>query len=264
MISTKLQIVSDVHLEFYSKKSIPKLEKHADNLALLGDIGKPFMETYKMFLEMQSEKFSKVFVIMGNHEYYNGKKCVPEILDQAKKVCNEFHNVYLLDKETYDLTDKTTLLGCTLWSPANAYAVEGMNDFRKILVKWSRTSGTEEEWKLRKPITGQMYKTWHMEHVFWLEKEIEHCKKQGKNAVVLTHHAPLKEMGGKYIGSPLSSGYVSNLAHMFKPPVIAFANGHLHSNCDIMLNDIRCVSNSMGYPHEQDTGYKPDVVLEIP
>ena len=38
---TTLQIVSDTHLEFRNNE-FPVINRHASNLALLGDIGKPF------------------------------------------------------------------------------------------------------------------------------------------------------------------------------------------------------------------------------
>ena len=79
----RLQIVSDIHLEFYSQ-NFPVIEKHAGNVALLGDIGKPFTYVYERFLFQQSETFDHVFVILGNHEYYNANKTMDKIILKAR------------------------------------------------------------------------------------------------------------------------------------------------------------------------------------
>src|SRR5688572_28243834 len=70
----RIQIVSDIHLEFRSKANMPIIKRHAENLALLGDIGKPFCTSYASFIGEQAETFDHIFVVMGNHEYYNAKK----------------------------------------------------------------------------------------------------------------------------------------------------------------------------------------------
>ena len=41
-------------------------------LALLGDIGLVTTAEYKNFLLDMADKFEKVFVILGNHEFYHG------------------------------------------------------------------------------------------------------------------------------------------------------------------------------------------------
>ena len=263
---TQLQIESDIHLEFY-KRTIPTITKHAENLALLGDIGKPFESNYKEFIEAQSKQFENVFVLLGNHEYYSITRTVPEILEKAKEVCGSFKNVHLLERDSYQLTEKTRLLGCTLWSQITEYSSGRLNDFNKIHLKLPRMetslSDPLETYDKREKISVKNYRDWHCRDLFWIEKEISECRKAGMNAVVLTHHAPLKEMSGKYVGSDISSAFTSPLDHLFKPPVIAFANGHVHSNCDILKNNIRCISNARGYPGE-DTGYKENVVVDIP
>lgn len=62
-------IISDIHSEL--SKSIPNLIFPTQNIALCGDIGNPFMDTYKKILDICSEHYQHVFVIAGNHEYYN-------------------------------------------------------------------------------------------------------------------------------------------------------------------------------------------------
>lgn len=244
---------------------MPIIVPCAKYLALLGDIGKPFMESYRLFLEIISKQFEQVFVLMGNHEYYSCRRPVDKILKQAKDVCDSFSNVHLLDRNSYQLTSSIKLLGVTLWSPISEFAASMMNDFRKIIVDYSAKS--QDGNTIRKKLSRNVYKQWHYRDLMWLEKEI--CKSREKNEtgideklIILSHHSPLKVMSGEHIDSPATSAFTSSLDYLFKPPVIAFANGHVHSNCDVVVNNIRCVSNAMGYPGE-DAGYKPNVVLKF-
>ncbi len=248
-MTSQLQIVSDVHLEF--RRVPPYIPRAAPNLALLGDIGKPFMTSYARFLTEQSKRFDNVFLIMGNHEYDNNKHTVDEILAKARAVCSNIPNVHLLERDSYDLTDQTTLLGCTLWSNIQPHVVKHLNDFKKILVERKQT------------LSPCIYNSWHRRDVTWLDQAITVCHERGRKAIVLTHHGPLHAMSGEYLNSPLSSGFTTDLFDLFREPVVAFASGHVHSNVDITRNDIRSVSNALGYPKEE-TGYKSSVVVDVP
>ncbi|KAI8815528.1 Metallo-dependent phosphatase-like protein [Fimicolochytrium jonesii] len=246
----RLQIVSDLHLEFYLKKPLPEFTRHGDDLALLGDIGKPWEPTYKNFIEREASRFDNVFLLLGNHEYYHRYAPVENILAEAEKVAACFQNVHLLERSTFDLTASTRLLGATLWSDIDSYASQRLNDFRTIRDKDG-------------PLTLERYRQWHKRDVSWLEQELERCRQEGVHAVVLTHHGPCQAMSGKFFGDALNPAFVTNLERLFAPPAIAFASGHVHSNCDLEVNGIRSVSNAKGYPGEA-TGYKEDVVIDIP
>lgn len=255
-----LQIVSDVHLEFYGHVAYrPVLEKFAPYLALLGDIGKPFSEGYKKFIADQSAAFDKVFVLIGNHELYSDEHDAAEVIEQARAVCEGFHNVFFLERAMYDISEKTVLLGCTLWSDIDSKAADSLNDFRKIRQK--RAGST----KLAK-LTPDVYQSWHERDVKWIQDTLDELRTTHpeKKAVVLTHHAPHKSMDGEYYGNRMSSAFTTDLTNLFRDPVIAFANGHVHSNCDLLVNNIRCVSNAMGYPGEQKRAkYNKNVTVEF-
>lgn len=252
---TSLQIVSDIHLEVRKKADVPIIQKYAPNLALLGDIGKPFMDTYKLFLHEQSQVFDNVFVIMGNHEYYHNSKTANEILVRAKQVCSQMRNVHLLERESFDLTANTRLLGCTLWSAITKTAAAGLSDMRKIHVY-------KDKRPFRETLDQNTYLAWHARDVLWIQKEMEKALQDKKKLVVLTHHGPLMEMTGQYAINPLTSAFVSDLKHLFTEPVLAFASGHVHSNVDTTFNKIRSVSNAVGY--KEQTGYRENVVINIP
>lgn len=248
---TGIQIISDTHLEFRTPKTLPLIHKHADNLALLGDIGKPFMASYSHFLGEQALKFDNVFVIMGNHEYYHSSKTADKVLEQAKRVCSQWNNVHLLERTAYNVTDQTVVLGCTLWSNMQSFVAGSIADTSKIKVA------------KQTPLVVDTYRQWHQRDVEWLQETLDQVQEQGKQAIVLTHHGPLLDMSGQYKGSFLDSAFTTDLSHLFKPPLLAWASGHVHSNCDIEYNGVRSVSNALGYPNEA-TGYKENVVIHLP
>jgi hypothetical protein len=261
--TTTLQIISDVHLEF--RKSQPTIPPYGENLAILGDIGKPGTDIYNKFITTQSEHFNKVFLIMGNHDYYHSKDTVDKILLKTKDICNSFNNVYLLERDSFQITEKTSLLGCSLWSHCDPEIVPFLNDFKKIHIKDINNYYDDPllEWKSKKLLDVNTYNSWHDRDVKWLDYNIQKRNYIDESVVILTHHSPLKIMGGKYINNNLHSAFTTDLKHLFKYPVIAFCNGHVHSNCDVKYNNIRCVSNALGYENE-DTGYSSNVVIDIP
>lgn len=252
-----IQIISDVHLEFRKKSGPPIIHPIANHLALLGDIGKPFDSSYHDFIAIQAQNFEHVFVIMGNHEYYNkGNITVDAVLKKARSICSEWNNVHLLERDIFELNDKTTIIGCTLWSPLNEKTAQYLNDMNMIYVDKENAKGKPK----KKLLDVQTYFSWHLRDVQWLQSTLKTVKEQNRQAIVLTHHGPLMDMSGKYRGNQFNSGFVSNLKHLFEPPAIAFASGHVHSNVDVCVNGVRSVSNALGYPGE-DTGFKEDVIV---
>jgi hypothetical protein len=260
--TTTLQIISDIHLEF--RKSYPTIPKFAENLAILGDIGKPGTKIYEEFILTQSNQFDKVFLLMGNHDYYHSKDTVDKIIQKTRDLCKTTSNVHLLERDSFQLTDETVLLGCTLWSNINTHAAIHLNDFKHIHLKVSEElSDPLLKWKSKRLLDVNTYQDWHNRDVRWLNYNIEKRENTGESVVILTHHAPLKIMGGKYQNNKLDSAFTTDLKGLFKPPVIACCSGHLHANTDVKYNNIRSVSNAMGYENE-DTGYRSNVVIDIP
>ena len=246
-----IQIVSDVHLEHRAYGDYFTIKPVAKNLALLGDIGKPFHASYRDFLALQSSAFQKVFVIIGNHEKYGSN--ADAVDDKVRQVCSTFPNVHLLERDSFQLTERTTLLGCTLWSNIDNRSSLSINDFN--LIKTNEDKGM---------LSRDTYLSWHRRDVKWIENAIQTVASEGRKAVVFTHHGPHPAMSGKYLGSPISSAFVTDLSRLLKPPVIAWASGHVHSNVDFVEAGVRLVSNAVGYPRENgQVGFNNDVVLEF-
>jgi len=73
-LSFQFQLVSDLHLEYYDKiKFDDFIIPTAQNLIIAGDIGYQHLDNYDIFMQLCSESFDKVFIVLGNHDYYNYK-----------------------------------------------------------------------------------------------------------------------------------------------------------------------------------------------
>jgi len=68
----RFQYVSDLHLEF--RKKVLRIPPVAPFLLLAGDIGYPCRSLYREFLRYAAHDFEKVFLVAGNHEFYQGAK----------------------------------------------------------------------------------------------------------------------------------------------------------------------------------------------
>ncbi len=75
----KIQIASDIHLEFYKNKprdrhffqTLVDPSTAADVLVLAGDIGYPEDHITREFIKWACESWPKVYWVLGNHEYYS-------------------------------------------------------------------------------------------------------------------------------------------------------------------------------------------------
>ena len=244
----KFQVLSDLHLEIHD--AVFDFPKKAPFLILAGDVGDPSQETYKAFLHEQADRFDKVFVISGNHEYYG--KTLDETNDLISGICSQREDLVFLNQTSYDLDDDHVILGTTLWS-------EMLDDQRSDLTCFMADFRKIKDWSFEK-------NNWqHAKEKAWLQSAIREVEKKEKLAIVVTHHAPSYHgtVAPKYKGDILSSGFCTDLESMMKLPVTCHMFGHTHFSCDKMFNgECRLVSNQLGYGDEE-TGFNPEFVVEV-
>ena len=133
-----IQYLSDIHLEFMTK--VPKIKVMADVLCLAGDIGYPYSGIYKNFLIEMNKSFKKVFLIAGNHEYYNSDKYSNHSMDDVNTMIKSLIKFHKLDNITflnnsYELYNDIIFVGTTLWSNIQSQNMNDiclMNDFKQI------------------------------------------------------------------------------------------------------------------------------------
>ncbi|ERV37565.1 hypothetical protein Q069_00064 [Pseudomonas aeruginosa BL15] len=241
----KISVLSDLHLEF---KPFEPVVSDADLVVLAGDI-----HTRERGVKWANQTFScEVLYILGNHEFYGGH--FDRTLEKARQAA-ETH-VHVMENDVF-IKDGIRFLGCTGWTDfaamgdvtaASSEARGTMTDFRVI------RAGSNFH-KLR---TDEVASRSRQSHA-WLTAELERPF-NGKTMVV-THHAPLVEVGGHENQGPITASYCNNW-HSLVTLSDAWIFGHTHHAVDVELGGCRLVSNPLGYPNEQ-TGFDPYKVLDL-
>ena len=219
----KIQYVSDLHIDVRQKIPIITPQPDVKHLCICGDIGNFQESIVQDFLESIDKQYEKIFIVPGNHEY--GNDCVydPKTVadDTIKKICKMYKNIYFLSNSTYQLTEKTVIIGSILWSDlskkanANDYTIHNL-EFRK--------------------------------NVLFIKHAIMNAKIAKQNVIVMTHFVPtIKLIHPVYLVSPSIDFFVSDLEYLMASPVIAWICGHTHSVIDCHINGVYCGVNALGY-----------------
>jgi len=267
-------VASDIHLEYYTVGSdnLNELKSRicteiasvplADRvLFLCGDIGSPLLPTYADFLGFCSTHFSVVYLITGNHEYYNPPNSTePYDMQQIRSIIVEqatvYPNVRYLDN-SYTIDDAHSIIvyGSTLWSkqrPYNTY--KGINDFTYIV--------TPESKKTNSNITLEQYDELHEQAIRDLQsamRDIRAIRTDSKygvyDLIIMTHHLPSRDLiAPQFIDNDnLNQFFATDLEYIFEQNqnnncvAYCFA-GHTHYRMQIAKSGIRFVVHPYGYP----------------
>lgn len=232
----RLQVLSDLHLEHWRR--LPQIPVVARNIALLGDIGYPRSQIYQDFIAQCSERYQRVFLIAGNHEYDHAR--IQDVDRFIGAFAREFPNVHYLQR-TSVFVDRYKIIGTTLWT--NDY-------FPGTLVK----TDSREISRL------------HNQNLAFLEREL----RSGALTIVLTHHAPLytREIAGPFWEHPRARAFFNRLDHLFTPPLVAWGFGHTHYNSRVNYKTIdgtliRLMTNQMGYNQKQNARFENDYAVDF-
>eukprot|EP00727_Mastigamoeba_balamuthi_P004813 m51a1_g1433 hypothetical protein (613) ;mRNA; f:88850-91557 len=242
-----MQFTSDTHLEFGTN---PNIVPVAPYLGLLGDIGLLIKEgevsclqTYREFLMRQASRFERVFVVMGNHEFY--KKDVEDAKKTLAELCSLQPNITMLDRSSFVTPEGVRVVGSTLWSEVpesqRAEVTLTLNDYRRI-----RTTGG-------RLLTVDDTNSWHMQDRAFIQSELELAKDENQKVVVLSHHAPVAQCcssAAEFYDKPANHGFMTDLSHMFGPPMAAWLYGHTHWFQDMTIKGTQIASNPHGYPQD--------------
>jgi DNA repair exonuclease SbcCD nuclease subunit len=245
MMTTKVQITSDLHLEFAQNfievVSHKALKPTGDILLLAGDIfnycSRP---VFNQFIDAYKDDFEKIVVIGGNHEWYNSK------YQKGIIPSNEGKLVYLHD-EVF-VHNNIRIIGSTMWSGASYESSRFLNDYFKI-GDFNVNSENAIHEEAKDFITEELAKDF-----------------DGKT-IVMTHHLPLWEcVSDQYKGSPMNDCFASNQDLIIRNyDIDLWIHGHSHDFQDITIHDTRIVRNPLGYGgygHEWKD-WKPDFTIEM-
>lgn len=261
----KVQLVSDVHLEF---KPHHVVNRGAEVLVLCGDIcvaetlhdspqGLKALRYRDFFVEV-SHSFGHVVYVLGNHEHYHGKvDCSVGYLRAALQSWG-ISNIHVLEQDVFKLGN-VVFLGGTLWTDMNRgdpltlyHLKSNMNDFKVTRVQ------------------GSGYRLWTPEQAAVCHKRtLEYFKvvldlSREQKVVVLTHHAPSSQSIDERFAHDtlMNGGYCSELGEFVldHPQIVTWCHGHMHSFSDYRIGTTRVLCNPVGYPGERTYS---DLIFEV-
>ncbi|KAI1086123.1 Metallo-dependent phosphatase-like protein [Rostrohypoxylon terebratum] len=241
----RVQILSDLHLELNQQYSSFAIPISAPFLILGGDIGRlTDYEGYLNFVMVQASRYQKVFLVLGNHEFYG--LSYESGIEEARRLAQEpclAGKLILLDRMRWDDPDSDlTVLGCTLWSEIpdrDRNVVESrINDFRMI-----------RGWN------AQRHNEAHLAEVDWLRNQVAQAASHGggeipRRILVVTHHAPCIKGTSRPedAHNPWSSAFSTDLvARGGWDDVKVWVFGHTHYSTRFMKQGIEIVANQRGY-----------------
>jgi predicted phosphodiesterase len=233
----RLQVVSDLHLEFYADHGRGLLEtirwdEDASAVILAGDIGVPTgrrRKTLDHAFGFLSSRFPTVFFVPGNHEFYRTQ--APAGLDKIRRTVANHPKVTLLEPGVIARWADRRVVGATLWfrnRRTNARLAGMLSDFAEIsgFVPW-------------------VYEQ-NRSHVAWLNEAVR------EGDIVVTHHLPsLRSVAPQYENDPLNVFFVCEMDELIRErrPAL-WVHGHTHEPCRYSHGATTVVCNPFGYPDE--------------
>lgn len=219
------QYVSDLHIDRNKNLKIKLNPKNVDkNLIIAGDLCKTEDDKlYTKFISKVCKIFDNVFLIPGNHEYYESS--FKKTNDFLKRLNKTYINLHVLNKKKFKTKKGNILLGCTLWSYVPSHLLKKVTIVEPIM-----------------NFSNEKRNSLFEDHHRWLLKNIN----KNPNAIVITHHSP----SHKFI-SPIFKKcssryrYVNDLDFLI-PFTKKWIFGHTHFK---KSNGI-AISNPMGNPSE--------------
>lgn len=241
----RVQIYSDIHLEFYN--TYPHIKPECETLILTGDVGKLHLQHWRDFIEYCSQTWNKVYYVLGNHEFYHNNKSIQALKREYTTFFSRYQNIHLLDCST-DTQEDILIVGCTLWSYADQTIQDSISDFRAIKYKHNERT---------KPITPQQYNKLHASELEFLRQTLVNT--EYSKIIICTHYPTTQQTSNpKYNNQPTNiRDYFTNeidFTEYTDKEIICIA-GHTHWSYDFKTDNVRYIANQFGYPDEIKGGY---------
>ena len=233
----KLQILSDLHLEYRRHLVIPHTD--ADVVILAGDI-----DVGTDGIRWAARTFSQeVVYVPGNHEFYGSD--AEALLQKLKAEARRSGKVHLLSDEAW-VYRGVRFLGTTLWTDfclfgeemrhqAMIHSEKAMKDFQ-VIRKGSRRIKAED------------WLAWHAKSRVWLTGALG--EPFAGPTVVISHHFPSKRsVETRYANALLSAAFGSDLEKLLESRrADLWVHGHAHASLHYTVDRTEVVCNPRGYP----------------
>ena len=267
----KVDILSDLHLDFYFKPHLTTSEniaslfgdiftdnntrKVGDVLIIAGDIGH-YNEQNIEVLKIFQEKFYKhIICVLGNHDYYliDSEAKYTFENDSFKRVkdmrslINQEKNMYCLDGEVIEI-EGIKFGGADSWYDGSYVKKYYTNlDNNHINLLWN---GNINDSRLIKGISR--FDDITKLEIQKLEKIYQNCD------VMITHVNPSideEHINEKYRNSPINTFFTFDGSKFYKNGSMKYwVFGHTHDAIEYEIEDIKFLCNPLGYPNESQYG----------
>ena len=229
----------------------------APTLVVAGDVTSHTDPAYRGYLQTLFKNHLHGVYVPGNHEIWGSTGHISGVLDFIERTCASLDTPVTLLRAGnwgFDMPEThTRVLGATLWThiPPEFFsrAPSILNDFKFIKTGTHRTLEAED--------MNRMHET----DKNWIARAVHEAGRDGKRAVVVTHHAPsiaLSAMNDNKAKNGMGVFYYGDDMNgvLGMPNISAWLYGHTHESWVLRLRgiDYPFVTNALGYPHES-TGF---------
>lgn len=277
----KVRICSDLHCEFWDfnkferllNMRLPELPTDKESvLVIAGDSGtfKHYPSTLKPLFNLVAQRFNKVIVVYGNHEWYH-----TDIWGEEKKFWEDKklpENVHILQND-YLIIDDVVFIGATLWTSFNdrdflamSHGRDSMNDYQCIRLSYDHDATGPYSSPYSKRITPEMTVDVHEKSKAYILKAVGLDVFESLKKVVVTHHMPSEQsVPARFSGDLLNYAFFTELGNEIahKGPDI-WVHGHTHDSKDYMIGETRIICNPFGYHAQcENKEYNPTLILEL-
>ena len=263
-MSLRIQIVSDLHVEFWDDNfKTSNIKPSAPILALLGDTccvsSDEDFNRFKKFIGICINSYEHIIIVPGNHEYYynppnsrakpNENNTMDACERKLKTLAKTNSKLHYLNNNTMDISInnvKYMIIGSVLWSwiplERRTHIKNSMNDYQYIFVNDKKNN-------IIRNVTPDEIASLHLKNRKYITKKINDAKKNGYKVIVLTHHKPY--LKPNHDPSTYDSAYESDLNILINKPVCLWGYGHTHIKDNRKINNVLVVSNPKGYPGQK-------------
>jgi len=249
----KIQILSDLHLEFGSEALDVLKRSEADVVVVAGDLHVGVKNVVKSLKKISDIVKTPVVYVPGNHEYY-GCSGMPNFNSELFSYDQELESwsIYALNCDVIYIED-VAFIGAVGWTDGSYMKYNPkvgylMSDIFKI-------PGFRE---------GRGGQDWGEDDVHAIETSLL-WHDAGKKCVI-THHAPsAMSLKPKYYNNELNTFFINDWNYLMDDYTIdLWVHGHCHDSHNYKYNKTRVVCNPFGYtPYAINDGFNPNLIVEI-
>ncbi len=251
---TKIGIVSDLHTEFWDDEAlelagndIRRATEGSDIILLAGDIGSA---GHGIAVANAIFPDKPVCIVAGNHEFYG--LTYDDAIEEMTQTAAKFPNVNFLNRSVF-YHDNLRIIGATLWTDFDLFGTQphsmilnSTRNYKKI----GFTTPYPDFYSIYNDtdcISAAEMLAWHQRDKEWIMQEID--KPFDGLTVMMTHHAPVSfTIHPRFEGNSMNPCFSNRFENLLlQKNLSTVVWGHTHFNVDRTINDVRFISNQVGY-----------------